>query len=190
MEFRADLVIELRDANGVLVLAIVLEVHPGRGSLNKKYAWPVYVTVVRAKRRCPAIVLVIAPDGAVARWAAQPIELGLGLGSLRPLVIGPANVPEVMDPALAERETELAVLSAVAHGNGENGTAVAHAALVALGRLDQEHAAVYFQVIWKGLREPMRRALEARVMEWQIEDKTDVAPMDARFLRSGQPPRR
>ncbi|WP_437711038.1 hypothetical protein WMF45_38945 [Sorangium sp. So ce448] len=43
------------------------------------------------------------------------------------------------------------------------------AALVALGRLDQEHAMVYFQVIWKGLREPMRRALEALVMERQIE---------------------
>ncbi|XXT15534.1 hypothetical protein WME94_35325 [Sorangium sp. So ce429] len=43
------------------------------------------------------------------------------------------------------------------------------AALVALGRLDQEHAMVYFQLIWNGLREPMRQALEASVMERQIE---------------------
>jgi hypothetical protein len=56
------------------------------------------------------------------------------------------------------------VLSAVAHGNGPNGLTVVKAALVALGRLDQEHAMVYFQVIWSGLREPMRRALEAFVI--------------------------
>jgi hypothetical protein len=64
------------------------------------------------------------------------------------------------------------VLSAVAHGNGPNGLTVVRAALVALGRLDQEHAMVYFQVIWSGLREPMRRALEALVMVRQIEGET------------------
>jgi hypothetical protein len=66
---------------------------------------------------------------------------------------------------VAERETELAVLSAVAHGNKPNGLAVVQAALVALAQLDREHAAVYFQIICNGLREPMQRALEALVME-------------------------
>ncbi|WP_437981657.1 hypothetical protein [Sorangium sp. So ce117] len=56
------------------------------------------------------------------------------------------------------------MLSAVAHGNGPNGITVLKAALVARGRLDQEHAMLYFQVIWSGLREPMRRALEALVI--------------------------
>ena len=184
VEFRADLVIELRDANGVLVLAIVLEVQRDEDP-DKEYSWPVYVTVVRAKKRCPAIVLVVAPDAAVASWAAQPIDLGLGLGSLRPLVIGPASVPEVTDGAVAMRETELAVLSAVAHGNGENGLAVVQAALVALGRLDREHAAVYFQIIWNVLREPMRRALEALVMERQTEDKATFPPFAQQIFERG-----
>jgi hypothetical protein len=51
----------------------------------------------------------------------------------------------VTDPAVAEKETELGVLSAVAHGNGPNGLAVVLAAFNALGRLDQEHAAAYFR---------------------------------------------
>ena len=49
----------------------------------------------------------------MATWAAQSIDLGLGLGSVQPVVLGPASVPEVTDTAMAERETELAVLSAV-----------------------------------------------------------------------------
>jgi hypothetical protein len=73
----------------------------------------------------------------------------------------------------------------VAHGNGENGLAVVQAALVALGRLDREHAAVYFQIIWNVLREPMQRALEALVMERQIEGKTPFPPFAQRIFERG-----
>jgi len=134
---------------------------------RKKYAWPVYVAVVRARKQCGAVVHVVAPDAAVAAWAAEEIDLGLGCARVKPLVLGPAAVPEITDPAVAEQEVELAVLSAVAHGNGPNGLAVAQAALVALGRLDHEHAAVYSQIIWKGLRGPVRRALEAWGMNFR-----------------------
>jgi hypothetical protein len=37
---------------------------------------------LRAKKRCPACVLVVAPDRAVAAWAAERINLGLGRGTL------------------------------------------------------------------------------------------------------------
>ncbi len=53
-----------------------------------------YVTVVRAKKRCPTVVLVVAPDAEVAAWAAQPIDLGLGFGTLQPVLLGPASVPK------------------------------------------------------------------------------------------------
>ncbi|AUX20112.1 uncharacterized protein SOCEGT47_005750 [Sorangium cellulosum] len=125
-ELRADLVLELRDASGKLVLAIVLEVQRNVDP-NKKFSWPTYVTGVRARKRCATVVLVVAPDAGVAAWAAESIDLGLGLGTIKPLVLGPAVVPEITDPAVAEAEeaemeTELAVLSAVAHGNGPNGS--------------------------------------------------------------------
>ncbi|WP_437982859.1 hypothetical protein [Sorangium sp. So ce117] len=101
-------------------------------------------------------------------------------------VLGPAVVPEITDPVEAEKEAELAVLSAVAHGNGPNGLTVVQAALVALGRLDQEHARVYFQVIWNGLREPMRRALEALVMERQIEGEATLPPFVQKLIDRGK----
>ncbi|WP_437969497.1 hypothetical protein WMF04_09425 [Sorangium sp. So ce260] len=83
---------------------------------------------MRAKKRCGTVVLVVAPDAGVAAWAAENIDLGLGLGHVEPLVFGPAVVPEITDPVDAEAETELAVLSAVAHGNGPNGLTVVQAA--------------------------------------------------------------
>ena len=93
-EFRADLVLELRDADGALVLAVILEVQRDR-DLDKKFSWPVYLAAVWAKKRCPAIVLIVAPDDAVAAWAAEPIDLGLGFSTVRALVLGPKIVPVV-----------------------------------------------------------------------------------------------
>ncbi|WP_437596432.1 hypothetical protein WMF28_28065 [Sorangium sp. So ce590] len=185
VEFRADLVLELRAASGALVLAIVIEVQRDVDP-DKRFSWPTYVTVVRARKRCGTIVLVVAPDAGVAAWAAENIDLGLGRGNVEPLVLGPAVVPEITDPADAENETELAVLSAVAHGNGPSGLTVVQAALAGLGRLDQAHAMVYFQLIWNGLREPMRQALEVLVMERQIEGEATFPPFVQKLVDRGK----
>ncbi|WP_437692819.1 hypothetical protein [Sorangium sp. So ce176] len=104
VEFRADLVLELRDAAGVLVLAIVIEVQREEDR-DKKYSWPVYVAVVRARKRCDTAVLVVATDAAVAAWAAEDIDLGLGLGHVKPLVLGPTVVP-ALEALVMERQTE------------------------------------------------------------------------------------
>ena len=185
VEFRADLVLELRDAEGATVLAIVLEVQRDKDPV-KKYSWLVYVAAVRARKRCPTIVLVVAPDADVAAWAMEPIDIGLGRGSLSPLVLGPAIVPEVTEETLAEQETELAILSAVAHGNGPHGLEVVQAVLSALGRLDDEHAAVYFQIVYTALRKPMRRALEAMSMERQAESKATFPAFAQRLIDRGK----
>jgi hypothetical protein len=185
VEFRADLVLELRDASEAIVLAIVLEVQRDEDP-DKKFSWLVYVAAVRARKRCPTIVLVVAPDADVAAWAAEPIEIGLGRGNLSPVVLGPAIVPEVTEEAVAEQETELAILSAVAHGNGPKGLAVVQAVLSALGRFDQEHAAVYFQIVYNALREPMRRALEAVIMEQQSKAKATFPPFAQQLIDRGK----
>ncbi len=138
VEFRADLVLELRDAGGALVFSIVLEVQRDKDA-RKKYAWPVYVVVVRAQKECPTIVLVVAPDAEVSAWAAETIDLGLGRGSIDPLVLGPAR----------------------------------------------EHAAVYFQIVYNALREPMRRALEALIMQRQSEGKATFPPFAQQLIDRG-----
>jgi hypothetical protein len=59
------------------------------------------------------------------------------------------------------------------------------AALAALGRLDQEHAVVYFEIIYKALRAPMQRALEAKIMERQSAVKVTYPPFLQRLVESG-----
>jgi hypothetical protein len=98
---------------------------------------------------------------------------------------GPATLPVLADPAVAANEVELAVLSAMAHGNGPEGLAVVEAAFLALERLDREHGAVYFQVIWNVLRDPMRRALEALLMEQRTEEKAELPEFAQRFIELG-----
>jgi hypothetical protein len=103
VELRADLVLELRDASGVLVLAIVLEVQRDDDP-DRKYAWPVHVTIVRAKKRCPTILVVVTPDAEVATRSGQPIDLGLGRGSIQPLVLGLA-VQRALEALVKERQS-------------------------------------------------------------------------------------
>jgi hypothetical protein len=102
------------------------------------------------------------------------------------VVLGPASVPVVTEVAVAEQETELAILSAVAHGNGPEGLDVVQAVLSALGRFDHEHAAVYFQIVYTALREPMRQALEAMIMERQTQAKATFPPFAQQLIDRGK----
>lgn len=110
VEFRADLVLEVLDADGKFVMAIVLESQreiDGR----KKYTWPVYATVSRAERECAAILMVVAVDEAVAAWAEQTIDIGASKCTLTPVVFGPRTIPEITDERAARQDVELALLS-------------------------------------------------------------------------------
>jgi len=108
-------------------------------------------------------VLIVTPSEEVARWAAQPIELGPG-GRIQVLVLGPKEVPEVRDAELSRREPGLAVLSAVAHARGKNAVKSAEIALAVLYGclgLDAERATFYADIIRSALSESARKALEA-----------------------------
>ena len=49
----------------------------------------------------------------------------------------------------------------------------------------RDSAAVYFQIIWDVLREPMQRALEALVMQRQTEGQTNFPPFAQRIFERG-----
>jgi hypothetical protein len=74
--YHADSVTLLTDSqNRASPLAVVVEVQRGRDK-DKQWTWPVYVTTVRARYKCPAALLVLCPDPGVAAWCAKPIDLG------------------------------------------------------------------------------------------------------------------
>lgn len=150
----ADAVVRI-ERDGALQLAIVVEVQLEIAA-PKRLTWPVYVAATRRLLGCPVRLLVVAIDVRVARWAARPIELGPPGFVLTPDVLGPEAVPLVTDDAVAAREPELAVLSAMAHGRGRHARQVASAALGALGRVDEERARFYADLVMS------RRCFSAR----------------------------
>ena len=174
VEFRADLVIEIKHGDQV-VFAIVLEVQLGEDP-QKKSVWPVYLTVTRARRQgCPACVLVVAPDAKVAVWAARPIELGLPGDTILPRVLGPPELPLVTDPAEAKRQPEIAVLSAMAHGNEPDGLRVVMAALGAIEGFAETTLSVYRTLIYRALGEALQKQVEAMIMQRVPEFLNDRA---------------
>lgn len=160
-EYRADLVILLHNRNKP-VLGIVVEAQLFVTG-HKRFAWPAYVTNLRARERCPVCLLVFAANKTVARWAARPIVLG-GSNTFTPLVIGPAGVPVITDAARARAEPELAVLSTIAHGRDADSRLAAQIAVAAIAAsvgLDPERSVLYFDVIISHLSEAARASLQA-----------------------------
>jgi hypothetical protein len=166
-EYRADLVVVLLQqdlAVRVVIVEVQLAIDP-----RKRFTWPTYVIAARALHRCPADLLIVAPDPAVAAWAAEPIEIGVPGFVLHPPVLGQVNIPIVTDPMQAAHQPELGVLSALAHGQGEHGRDIAAAVLPAIDALDDERARLYYDLVYNALPEAARRAMEAQMKGYSYQ---------------------
>jgi hypothetical protein len=168
-EYRADVVVLLlHDGNPVrvVIVEVQLAVDP-----KKRLSWPAYVTVSRAIHSCPAALLIVAPDPAVAGWCAEPIETGVSGFVLRPPVLRRTAVPVVTDLEEAARRPELGVLSAMAHGETEQGATIAAAVLPALQGLDDDDDRVrlYYDLVYNSLNEAARRALETIMKGYEYQ---------------------
>ena len=164
-EYRADHVAVIRDGERAK-LAVVVEIQR-QIDRGKQRSWPVYVAAARASLGCPVVLLVIAPEARVARWARGEIETGHPGFTLRPLVVSYAEVPRVMVAAEASRHPELAVLSVLAHRGAEE----AEAAVAALRELPEERSRLYFDVIMAALPELARRTLEAHMEGYEYQSE-------------------
>jgi hypothetical protein len=167
-EYRADVVVLLLLDADTAVRVIIVEVQLEKKE-RKRFTWPAYVAVSRAVHSCPADLLVVAPDPIVAAWCAEPIELGVPGFVLRPPVLRRIDIPIVTDAAEAARRPELAVLSAMAHGESEQGTTIAAAVLPAIQGLDDDRARFYYDLVYNSLDEAARRALDAVMKGYQYQ---------------------
>jgi hypothetical protein len=159
-DYRADNVIVLHGRSGRAITGVIVEVQL-RKDRDKLRAWPVYVAALRARLRCPAVLLVVTRKPAVARWARQTIELGHPGFRLTPLVISFADVPRITDRDAASRLPQLAVLSVMAHPQLE----IAEVAIEAISQLPEDLLRLYTDVILKALPAELRRILEARMIK-------------------------
>ncbi|MFL6054745.1 MAG: hypothetical protein ACJ72W_17755 [Actinoallomurus sp.] len=174
-EFRADAVVVFEAASPVL--AVVVEIQLGRDP-GKRWSWPVYLAGLRARTRCPAILLVICSEATVGDWCAEPIELGHPGWTLTPLVLKPEAVPVVTDAVEAVRAPELAVLSTMTHGAAYDRARMFHALLSALGAMgDGDRAKLYIDIVLAALPETPAAELEGIM-------RSDTSPYKSDLLRS------
>lgn len=155
-EYRADAVTVIRDGGNALG-AIIVEVQLSSDA-DKAHTWPVYVTTLRERLRCPVTLLVIAPD-AVAAWARRPIELGHPGFVLEPMVIAFSELPRITRPDEAVRTPELAVLSVLAHRDFES----ALAAVAAINAMPSEAGQLYLDLVLREFPRATQLILEAFV---------------------------
>ncbi len=171
-EYRADLVVLLR--KGKPVLAIIVEVQLSRDR-RKRRSWPVYVASLHARLKCPVVLLVVAPDRAVARWCARPIFLGHPGLVLRPLVVGPRAIPVLQGRQATGQQPELAVLSAMAHGqDAELAPGLFEAVVSSAQRLDNEQFSFYIDLTVSAFSEAARRALETFMRSGGYEYQSEL----------------
>ena len=120
--------------------------------------------------------------GGRASLAARPIDLGGG-NAFAPTVLGYDAVPRITDPARAREAPDLAILSAVAHGEEADGEAVVLAVAKALRGLPPNQEATYYDLLRMCLKPGPRKRLEdlmprSRNVPWAVE-------LEARWLGEG-----
>jgi hypothetical protein len=169
MEFNSDGAALLRDGDRN-VLAVVVERQNGR-DYGKRASWPAYLVTLHTRLECPAVLVVLCPSEAMAKWSAKPISIGHPGFDLAPLAIGPSRMPIVVDSEQARALPELAVLSAHAHGDTDPRTL--KAVVEALDSTSENNRAFYYDFVLAGLNEAARKDLEGLMSvaayEWQSD---------------------
>lgn len=182
-EYRADLVL-LVGHGPRKRLGVILEVQLARDR-DKPYVWPVYIANLRARHRCPVCLIVITVEESVARWAGRSIDLGPGT-QCNPWVVGPANTPAVTELSDAEKNVEIAVLSAIAHRRFRDTTLaarIASTAIMASASVDAERSKMYLDLIYTVLSEGIPGLLEATMNSFGYKYQSDFA---LRYLGEGR----
>ncbi|WP_406476885.1 hypothetical protein [Streptomyces sp. NBC_01615] len=159
VERRVDTLLRIETDEGTYLLVVEAQ---GKKDEGKRGSWAYYLSYLYAKYRCEPVLIVLTQSRATARWAARPIQLGLpGWHSLtvRPLVLGPDNVPLIADEQEAVRDVSLAAFSAMTHGRGPGAAAILESLAAALKTIDAGSAAVLVQLIESCLVDPQAKQI-------------------------------
>ncbi|MGW1002517.1 hypothetical protein [Streptomyces sp. NPDC002520] len=159
VERRVDTLLRAETDEGTYLLVVESQ---SKVDERKRGSWPYYLSFLYEKYRCEPVLIVITQSSATARWASRPIQLGFpGWYSLtvRPLVLGPDNVPVITDERQAMQDPSLAVLSAMTHGRGPQAAAILESLVAALRTIDSDSAAAFVQFVDSCLTDPQAKQI-------------------------------
>ena len=151
-ERRPGSVLQCESADGDRYLLVIAS--PDGKSQDQQGRWANYLAFLGATYLTPALLVVVCPDEDTARWAEAPFHLGLPdwhAMTVRPLALGPHNVPVITDPAAAAADLPLAVFGAIAHSRSPRISVLLRALASALRTVDETTAAVFTDMTAAGL---------------------------------------
>ncbi|MFI6391817.1 hypothetical protein [Nonomuraea sp. NPDC050540] len=148
-EYRADAVMVLRRRKEAQ-LAVIVEVQL-KHDPRKEWSWPVYMTTLRARLKCPVVLLVACPCPNATKRYSAPIPLGHPGMTLLPLMVGPGSVPVMSDVKEAIERPELATLSAIMHSKTADAAVSFDTFRQMLAFLPVEQQPVYCDAVLGGL---------------------------------------
>jgi hypothetical protein len=152
LERRLDTLLQFDTADGhSYLLAVEAQ---GKKDPDKHGSWAYYMSYLYAKYRMPPLLLVVCQDESTSRWAETPFHIGLPHWrtlTVRPLVLGPHNVPMITDPAAAAEDIPLATFAAITHGKSRQPDIMVKALASALEAADDETADIFRELTEIGL---------------------------------------
>ncbi|MEU6394139.1 hypothetical protein [Streptomyces sp. NPDC046939] len=152
LERRVDTLLHMETADGGGYLLAVES--QSTKSAHKPPSWCYYASYLHAKYRLPVELVVTCQDEATARWASGPFKVGLDpwpLITMRPLVLGPHNVPVVATEEEVARDVPLAVFSAITHAKSPDIADILERLAAGLKAVDDETATVFTEFTELGL---------------------------------------
>ncbi|MGW2637647.1 hypothetical protein [Streptomyces sp. NPDC001348] len=155
VERRVDTLLRIDTADsGSYLLAVEAQ---GAKDPDKPASWCYYLAHLYAKYQLPPLLVVVCNDRATAAWAARHVEIGPSQWpalTLRPLVLGPDNVPVMTTPATVADDLPMTVLSAVLHRRDPEVKAILEAMAPVLRDLqghDEDTADIFIELTAQGL---------------------------------------
>ncbi|MFI0239732.1 hypothetical protein [Streptomyces sp. NPDC016845] len=139
----------------------------GKRDESKRGSWAYYLAYLYAKYGIEPVLIVLTQSRATARWAARPIRLGLREWpslTVRPLVLGPDNVPKITDEKQAMEDPSLAAFSAIVHGRGSDAAAILESLASALRTIESDSAGMLAQFVDTGLVNPQAKEIWRNLM--------------------------
>ncbi|MGW1743607.1 hypothetical protein ACWCPQ_32970 [Nocardia sp. NPDC001965] len=164
IERRVDTLLRVTTGEGPFLL--IVEAQTGKDP-QKPDAWAYYATYLRIVYRLPVYLLVVCRDEAVAQWARSPIPNGAPRWptvTVKPLVLGPGNVPVITDPAEAADDIPLTALSAITHASDPRINAILKALATALRGEDADDLAIFGELTELGLGDTPAADIWRRLM--------------------------
>ncbi len=152
IERRADTVLRIVTAESTFLLVVEAQ---SKKEATRPRAWAYYVAYLHAKYKIPVVLVVVCRNRATAKWAEGPHEIGHATWPcviLRPLVLGPHNVPVITTVEAALADLPLAALSAITHATSPEIGAILEALSAALHLAgDRDDAQIYAELVELGL---------------------------------------